>query len=119
MKKRLKVLLLFNSPTVKPRGYDYKQEMSDPENMYTEKDVLGALNANGFEVRLLGLFNDLPLLFEEVKEFKPDVIFNMADIFQEKTHFDKNVAAVLELIGIPYTGASSGRSEEHTSELQS
>lgn len=108
MKKRLKVLLLFNSPYVKPRGYDYKQEMSDPENMYTEKDVLDALNANGFDVRLLGLLNDLAPLFEDVKEFKPDVIFNMADIFQEKTHFDKNIAAVLEMLGVPYTGASSG-----------
>lgn len=106
--KPLRVLLLFNSPYPKPRGYDYKEEMSDPNNMYTEKDVLNALKNNGYEVSVLGLFNDINLLTEEVREFKPHVVFNMADVFNNKSHLDKNVAAVLELCGVPYTGASSG-----------
>src|SRR5438093_1744992 len=85
MKKNLKVLLVFNSPYFKPRGYDYKLEMSDPENMYTEKDILQALLANGYEVSILGLFNDVAPLFEEVKENRPDVIFNMVEMFNNKT----------------------------------
>ncbi|MCK5581479.1 MAG: ATP-grasp domain-containing protein [Candidatus Omnitrophica bacterium] len=105
MKKRLKVLLLFNSPYAKPRGYDYKEEFADEDNMYTENDVRQALSANGYEVSLLGLCNDLAPLFEEVKEFKPDVIFNMVEVFDGKTHFDKNIGALLEMIGIPHTGA--------------
>ena len=40
MKKKLKVLMLFSSPSNKPRGYDYKEEFADPDDMYTEKDVL-------------------------------------------------------------------------------
>ena len=31
--------MLFYSPYQKPRGYDYKEEFADPDNMYTEKDV--------------------------------------------------------------------------------
>ena len=46
MKKKLKVLMLFYSPYQKPRGYDYKEEFADPDNMYTEKDVLKALQTN-------------------------------------------------------------------------
>ncbi|OGX24912.1 MAG: hypothetical protein A2787_03300 [Omnitrophica WOR_2 bacterium RIFCSPHIGHO2_01_FULL_48_9] len=108
MKKKLKVLLLFSSPYQKPRGYDYKEEMADPENMYTEKDVLEALQANGYEVRILGIHNDTTPLFEEIKEFPPDVIFNMVEVFQDKAHLDKNIAAILEMLNIPYTGASTG-----------
>jgi len=107
MKKNLKVLQVFNTPYPTERGYDFKEEFADPENMYTENDVFRALKANGYEVRLLGLYNDIVPLFEEVKEFKPDVVFNMVEVFDNKTHFDKNIGAVLDLIGVPYTGASA------------
>ena len=36
MGKKIKVLLLFSSPYNHPRGYDYKEEFADPDNMYTE-----------------------------------------------------------------------------------
>lgn len=108
MKKKLNVLMLFYSPYQKPRGYDYKEEFADPDNMYTEKDVKSSLESLGHEVRLLGIYNDMSVLFEEIKEHKPDVIFNMMEVFADKTHLEKNTAAVLELLDIPYTGASSG-----------
>ncbi|HOY10878.1 MAG TPA: hypothetical protein PLB05_12525, partial [Candidatus Omnitrophota bacterium] len=107
MKKKLKVLLLFNAPYATPRGYDFKEEFADPENMYTENDVCQALVANGFAVRLLGLYDSLTPLFEEIQEYPPDVIFNLVEVFANKTHFDKNIGAVLELLGIPYTGADA------------
>jgi D-alanine-D-alanine ligase len=105
MNKKLKVLLLFDSPYAKPRGYDFKEEFKDPD-WITEDGVYKALKTLGHEVRLLGLFNDITLLFDAVKENPPDVIFNLADVFNQKTHFDKSIAGVLELLGIPYTGAS-------------
>jgi len=102
-----KVLLLFSSPYNQARGYDYKEEFSDPDNMYTENDVYKALRENGHETRLLGIHNTLTPLFEEIDECRPDVIFNLVEVFNEKTHLEKNMAAVLEMLGIPYTGASS------------
>jgi len=96
-----------NAPYATPRGYDFQDEFADPENMYTEKDVFNALQANGYEVRLLGIYNEITPLLEEVKEFKPDVIFNLVEVFDDKTHFDKNIGALLEMIGIPYTGANA------------
>ena len=65
MRKKLKVLMLFYSPYQKPRGYDYKEEFADPDNMYTEHDVQQALTSLGHEVSLLGIFNDITPLFEE------------------------------------------------------
>lgn len=107
MPKKRKVLLLFNSPYNKPRGYDYKEEFADPDNMYTENDVHEALKAIGCEVSLLGLHNEITPLFEEIKENRPDVIFNLVEVFNDKTHWEKNMAALLEMIGIPCTGATS------------
>ncbi|MBF0489262.1 MAG: ATP-grasp domain-containing protein [Candidatus Omnitrophica bacterium] len=108
MKKKLNVLMLFYSPYQQPRGYDYREEFSDPDNMYTERDVLQALKELGHEVRLLGIYNDISPLFEEIKENPCDVIFNMMEVFDDQTHLEKNLAALLEILGIPFTGASSG-----------
>lgn len=99
--------MLFSSPYNKPRGYDYAEEFRDPDNMYTENDVQKALLANGYEVSLLGLHNRIDPLFEEIHENRPDVIFNLVEVFNDLSHLEKNFAALLEMIGIPHTGASS------------
>jgi len=104
--RKLKVLLLFDSPYFKPRDYDYNEEFKDI-NWDTEHYVYEALQSSGHQVRLLGLYNDINVLLEEVKENKPDVIFNLVEVFNQKSHLDKNVVALLEMLEIPYTGASS------------
>jgi len=104
--RKLKVLLIFDCPYAKPRGYDYKEEFKD-FNWDTERGVYEALLSLGHEVVLLGLYKDINILFEEIRENKPDVIFNLAEVFNQKSHLDKNVAAVLEMLSIPYTGASA------------
>ncbi len=104
--KKLRILLLFDSPYFTPRSYDFKKEFKDLD-WGTESDIYNALIANGHQVNLLGLFNDINLLLEEVRENKPDIIFNAAEVFDQKSHLDKNVAGVLEMLGIPYTGASA------------
>jgi len=106
-RNKLKVLMLFSSPYNNPRGYDYKEEFADPDNMYTEKDVYNALNANGYEVSLLGVNNSVTPLLEEIKENRPDVIFNLMEVFDNKSYYEKNITAFIEMLGIPYTGALS------------
>ena len=104
--KKLKVLLLFDSPYFTPRDYDFTKEFKDFD-WGTESDIYNALIADGHKVSLLGLFNDISILLEEVRENKPDIIFNAAEVFDQKSHLDKNVVGVLEMLGIPYTGASA------------
>ena len=99
MKDKLKVLLLFNSPYFKPRGYDYKEEFSDPENMYTENDVCQALKVLGHDVSVLGLYNTLVPLLEEIQENKPDVIFNLVEMFDNNTYFEKNIFGIFGVAG--------------------
>lgn len=75
--RKLKVLLLFDTPYHTPRGYDFTKEFKDLD-WGTESDICNALIANGHQVSLLGLFNDINILLEEVRENKPDIIFNAA-----------------------------------------
>ncbi|MCA9403559.1 MAG: hypothetical protein KC897_07250 [Candidatus Omnitrophica bacterium] len=107
MGRRTKVLMLFSSPYNRPRGYDYAEEFADPDDMYTEHDVHCALLENNYDVRLLGIHNDLGAFFEEIREDRPDVIFNLMEVFDGKSHLEKNIAALLEMVGIPFTGSSS------------
>lgn len=95
MRNGKKILMLFGSPYNKPRGYDYAEEFADPDNMYTENDVSQALKANGYQVSVLGLHNTVTPLFDEIKENKPDVIFNLVEVFDTKTHLEKNMTALL------------------------
>ena len=105
--KRLKVLLVFDTPGAMARGHDYAEEFNDAENWGAENDVYRALLNNGYDVRRLGLYADVRPLLDEVEEFKPDVIFNLIETFHEITQWDKNITALIEMLKVPYTGASS------------
>ncbi len=105
MKKKLKILLILDHPHVTPRGYDFKEEF-EQEDYQVYKEVTAAIKNNGHTVSLLGIHNDLTLLLEEIKENRPDLAFNLTDIFDDKSHFDKNMAWFLEMLGLAYTGAS-------------
>lgn len=107
MAKTLRVLQAFDIPYVLKRGHDYVEEFKDRENFDTPADVHQALLENGYEVRLLGLFDDVRPLLDEIDEFKPDLIFNLVDTFHDVTRWDKNFAALLEMLSVPFTGASS------------
>jgi D-alanine-D-alanine ligase len=102
-----RVLMVFDLPYAVKPGHDYAAEFADPQGSYTENDVYQALLECGYEVHRLSLFDDVRPLLDAVRDIKPDVIFNTCEIFNAVTHFDKNIVAVMELLGVPCTGASS------------
>jgi len=106
MKKTLNILLLFDSPAFTSRGHDFTEEFRD-EDWITERDAYKALRANGYKVRCLGIHDDISILAEEVKENRPDVIFNLTEVFDNESRFEMNIVALIEMLGIPCTGASS------------
>ncbi|MFH1458805.1 MAG: ATP-grasp domain-containing protein [Candidatus Omnitrophota bacterium] len=106
MKKKLNVLIVFDTPVPQPRGYKFIDEFQDID-WNTEANVYEALLANGHKVSVLGICRDINILLEEVKENPPDVIFNLAEVFDNKSSLDKNFVALLEMLEIPYTGASA------------
>ncbi len=105
MAKALKVLALLDASEPFERGHDFSEDFKLP-NWKSEAQVVRALKVLGHEVRILGLFDDLHQLVDEVKDFKPDVVFNLMEEFNSDPSMVPNVVAVLEMLQVPYTGAT-------------
>jgi D-alanine-D-alanine ligase len=105
MEKKLKVLLVFDCPYPTERGYDFAKEFKEPD-WDTQLNVFEALGENGHEVSLLGVHDDINVLVEEIRQNKPDVVFNLMEGFRKKTKLERNAAWLLEMLNIPFTGAN-------------
>ena len=106
MKKKLKVLALFDSiaPTTLDQNLSAELKTDDWK---TEANVLAALEQLGHTAEHLAIFDDLDLLRQKVQSFAPDVIFNLADQFKNNRAFDQNIVSFLEMQGLPFTGCGS------------
>ncbi len=106
MKKKLKVLALFDAIAPTTLGQDLSAELKT-EDWKTEANVLGALAQLGHSVEHQAIFDDLDLLRQKLASFAPDVIFNLADQFKNNRAWDQAIASFLDMQGVPYTGCGS------------
>jgi D-alanine-D-alanine ligase len=103
--KKARVLVLFDTDGEPPATHEYKKEMESSDE--AEFDVARALIGKGMEVRLYGFRDTLDQLTKGLHAEPVDVVFNLSERFRGKSGLDYTVAAVLEMMGVPYTGASS------------
>jgi len=101
-----RVLVMFDVNEVLPPDHDFKDDLKTDE-YETEKDVIRALKRLGHETRLLAIYDSLTPLMQAVEEFKPDVVFNLAESFRHDRHHEPHIVGTLELLGVPHTGADS------------
>src|SRR5438034_11082133 len=52
------------------------------------------------------VLNEQRQIIEEIKNYPPDVVFNLTEHFNEVSAYDRNVAGLLEMMDVPYTGSS-------------
>ena len=71
-----------------------------------EWDVVSTLREGGYELRVIGVHDDLTPIRQNVEEFKPDIVFNLMEAFADIGVFDQNVVSYLELLRLPYTGCN-------------
>jgi D-alanine-D-alanine ligase-like ATP-grasp enzyme len=77
------------------------------EDWKTEANVLAALNTLGHPTEHLAIFDNLDFVRQKLESFGPDVIFNLADQFKNNRGFDQNIASLLEMQGVPFTGCGA------------
>lgn len=104
--KRLDVLLVFDLPYTPPDTTDPTSIMKGDE-WKDERDVVRTLKKLGHGVEAVGVFDDIRPLVDHVSARKPDVVFNMCESFRSDRAHEPDLAALLELLGVPFTGASS------------
>ena len=113
----MKVAITFNEPSP-----EYYQNNSDSKEIplnfepyfdlaYTNpydgfKDMVTALKSSGYDAYTLNLNDDFRIFLKDYKLNKPDVIFNLVEIFHDKAYLEMSFASLLELMKIPFTGAT-------------
>jgi len=104
MRKKLKVLALFDTAGTPPADQDFSRELQTTD-WKAEANVIDALKRLGHEVRTLGVFDEPGLILDEVKAHPPDVVFNLTEHFHNRSAYDQNVASLLEMLGVRCTGS--------------
>lgn len=70
------------------------------------EQLRGALEACDHTVQFLAVDDKVEPLVETLKAAEPEIVFNLAESFGGKSALESNVAALLNLLGLRYTGSS-------------
>ena len=103
MKRKLRVAVLVHPSLLPP---DSIEGLSEQQwyDCKTEYDVASTLRELGHDVRPLGIANDIQPLRALVEEWRPHIAFNLLEEFAGRQELDYHVVALLEMLGVPYTG---------------
>ncbi|MBN1309412.1 MAG: ATP-grasp domain-containing protein [Chitinispirillaceae bacterium] len=104
MRKNLAVTVMVDSPCIPQEDPEFaKRGPSDS----TEYNVIRALRWLGHRVRILGVGNDVAAIIAALTEQQPDVVFNLTEQFGDDRQKDSNIAALLEMMAVPFTGSGA------------
>jgi D-alanine-D-alanine ligase len=102
----VKVLVLFDVGRPATPGETFSPRvLKEDEDKQTEADVLACLERLGHQVETLAVFDDVVSTVGKLKEFAPDVVFNLTESFHSNRAHEPNIPALLELMRMRYTGA--------------
>ena len=102
MRRKLNITALVDEAEVRPGDPDFQNEPSEP---ITEYHVIHALRELGYRVTVLPATQDICAMVTALNRNRPDLVFNLTEqLAGDRTH-DKNIAALLEMLELPYTGA--------------
>jgi D-alanine-D-alanine ligase len=103
--KRVKVFVLLDASTTLS-SEELEVILETPE-WKLERELVSALKKNQHDYKLFALSDSIQRLTEALVEYKPDIVFNLCEAFENNRQFESNVVSLLELLGIAYTGSSS------------
>jgi D-alanine-D-alanine ligase len=103
--KKTRILILFDTDEAPSAAQDYSRHIGTVDE--AEFDVARGLIARGHEVRCFGFRDDIDQLVTGLRAQPCDVVFNLSERFRGESALDYTVASILEMLDMPYTGASS------------
>jgi D-alanine-D-alanine ligase len=101
MSRRLNVTALVDAATVPLDDPDFT---APPDVPSTEYHVVGALRSLNHNVSILAVSDDAASIASALTENKPKIVFNLTEEFAGDRRLDKNIASLLEMVGVPFTG---------------
>jgi D-alanine-D-alanine ligase len=103
---KTKITILYDSTGAPPLRVPSPEGKLEPA-VYVHEQIADALTKRGHTVTLLPAERRIRALSLQLEKDQSDVIFNICESFGGNNHHEQNVAALLELIGKPFTGSSS------------
>ena len=70
--------------------------------------VAEALHEGGHETSVLGVHDDVRPLLQRLDQQSPELIFNLCEDFGDLPYGPSDIAGLLDLTGVPYTGGGPG-----------
>lgn len=89
----------------KELGFEAYFDVTDYDPDYEFEYLAESIRKQGYECYVLNIMDSMELFFDDMKKNKPDVIFNLMEIYKNKAKLEMCFAGLFELLGIPYTGA--------------
>jgi len=102
MKQKLNITVLVDKWTIPSQDPNFEQVPKEPT---TEHHVIQTLRGLGHNVSILGLGDDITIVVTTLGKDKPDIVFNLTEQLGGDRSMDMNIAAMLEMLNIPYTGS--------------
>ncbi len=99
----MKVALIYNDPDLRA---DLEPGVTD---RYLHNHIIAmeeSLKEKNHEIIKLDVKNDVQRLICDIQRNRPDVVVNLCESVFGRAEFEMNVVALLELLKVPYTGAS-------------
>jgi D-alanine-D-alanine ligase len=101
----MKVLLLFDVARPVAPDVAYTAETFLQEYKTAEANVLASLERLGHAVSTMAVFDNVAGVFDKIRSFAPDVVFNQCESFYDNRAHEPNIPALLDLMKIRYTGS--------------
>lgn len=113
----MRISIIYNDPTQYATGPIYDDGVTDIDKLDEPvdmseygvldelKSVQRALKPSGHETKIVAVALDPYKLIDELKNSRPDLIFNLCESFDGDATQEMNVASLFELLKIPYTGS--------------
>jgi len=104
MSQPLNIVVLVDPVTIPSDDPHFTRQ---PDKPITEYHVCEALRLLGHRVTVQGAEYDIAAVTQALTDESPDLVFNLTEQFCGDRRLDKNIAALLELLDIPFTGAGA------------
>lgn len=113
----MKISIIYNDPTQYATGVIYDDGVTDIDEVegpidMSEYGVLDELESvqrallpSGHDTKIVAVALDVYKLIDELRDDRPDMIFNLCESFDGDPTQEMNVASLFELLKIPYTGS--------------
>lgn len=98
---------LYQKKKGKAKDLDFKPvfalESLNPISEY--EDMAKSLQKVGYDAYTLNIMDSLQILTKDLEKNKPDVVFNLVEIFKDQPRLEMSFTGILELLNVTYTGA--------------